>query len=224
MPTDILPSYRFDTRTGQYHSSASGKFVSRRAITSLMESHVNGASARYTELTTAFYEGDMSAAAWIEQMRTEQRRLTLQNEALGMGGFDRLTSKQFGRAGGDLRSQYAKIAGTAQDIAEGKITLAQALARANEYAGAARSHFWQAERETVQRSDSGMIVIERRVLGVGQHCKDCVELYERGFQLIGSLPAPGTDSRCGGNCKCRFVRKEVPAIDVGEWLGSKRSS
>lgn len=188
-----------------------------------MESHVNGASARYTELTTAFYEGNMSAAAWIEQMRTEQRRLTLQNSAIGGGGWDRLTSKQFGRAGGDLRGQYAKIAGTAQDITEGKITLAQALARANEYAGAARSHFWQAERETVVRSDSSMVIVERRVLGSSEHCPDCIELYNKGFQLIGSLPPPGTDTRCRGNCHCRFVRKEVPASQVGEWLGTKRA-
>lgn len=164
---DILPSYHFDTRTSRYHSSETGRFVGRRTIVSLLESRVDGAAARYVELTTAFYEGRLSPAAWVEQMQTEQRRLTLQNEALGRGGWDRLGAKQYGRAGRDLRDQYAKIAGTARDIVGGKITLAQALARVNEYAGAARVHFWQAERETVQRSSSNMIVIWRRFLEAG---------------------------------------------------------
>lgn len=220
---DILPGYSFSKSAGRYRSSASGKFVSRDAITGLLESHINAASSRYTELTTAFYEGHMSAATWIEQMRTEQRRLTLQNEALGIGGWDRLANKQFGRAGRDLRDQYAKIAGTAQDIAEGKVTLPQALARDNEYAGAARAHFFEAERETVQRSSSGMVIIERRLLGSGgKTCKDCVEFYNLGWQLFGTLSPPCTDSVCGGNCKCRMIRKEVPASEVGEWLGTRR--
>lgn len=220
---DVLPSYRFDKRTGQYHSDATGRFVGRKTIISLMKSHVDAAAGRFAELTTAFYEGRLEAAAWIEQVRGEQRRLTLQSAALGFGGWDRLTSVQFGRAGSDLRDQYAKIAGTAQDIADGKITLAQALARVNEYVGAAKAHFWQAERETVQRSHSGVIVIERRTLGAGgKSCKDCLEFYEQGWQPMGVLPPPCTDSVCRGNCQCQLVRKEIAATDIGEWIGSKR--
>jgi len=220
---DVLPGYTWSHEAGRYRSSATGQFVARRRIAELLDAQINSASARYAELTTAFYEGRVSSTVWVEQMRTEQRRLTLQNEALGAGGWDRLGPTQWGRAGRDLRDQYAKIAGTAQDIVDGKITLAQALARANEYAGATRAHFYQAESETVQRSASNMIVIERRVLGSGgKTCKDCVEFYEMGWQIMGVLPPPCKDSICGGNCKCHVLRKEVPATEVNEWIGTKR--
>ena len=63
-------------------------------------------------------------------------------DGLGSGGWDRISQAGYGRAGADLRQLYAKISGTAADMVDGKISMAQAQARANEYAGHARSHFY----------------------------------------------------------------------------------
>jgi hypothetical protein len=222
MPADVLSQYHYDKRIGQYRSDKTGKFVGRKTIVGLMRDQVGGAEDRFGALTTAYYEGKLSAATWIEAMQTEQRRLTLQNAALGAGGWDRLTQAQYGRAGADLRQIYAKISGTARDIADGKITLAQALARANEYVGSAKAHFWEADRESLQASDTSVVILERRVLHGDESCKDCVEYYDKGWQYMGQLPVPCQDSVCGGHCKCTLERTEVPANEVDQWLGTKK--
>lgn len=217
---DVFPAYRWDSRTSQYHSNATGQFVARRTILNLMGAHIDGASARYTELTTAFHEGRMSASMWVEQMRTEQRRLTLQNSALGSGGWDRMTQRDFGRVGASLKQDYARLIGTANDIQSGKISLAQALARTDSYAGNARTQFFLADRDRVQRSSSSVVVIWRRFLGDAKHCKSCVSYYDQGWSL--EIPMPGVACECGGSCKCRVEHREVPAVEVGEWIGTKR--
>lgn len=220
---DILPGYQWSRAASRYRSNATGRFTSRRQIVSLLNTQVAATEAHFGEITTAFHEGKISATAWQEQMRAGIRRQMLAQESLGAGGWDRLGPRQFGRAGRDLRDQYGKIAGTAQDIAEGKITLPQALARSKEIAGNARSHFYAAERDTVRRSASNMVIIERRILSSGgNHCTDCVEFYDRGWELLGSLPPPATDSICRGNCQCSMLRREVEASEVNSWLGTKQ--
>lgn len=200
-----------------------GRYVARAVILGLLDAQVNATEVQMSDLTTAVMEGRITPAVWQEQMRTEIKRQVLQQTALGSGGWDRISQAGYGRAGADLRHLYTVISGTAIDIANGKISLAQAQARANEYAGHGRSHFYVAERETVKPSASNMMLIERRMLGAGgKTCKDCVSFYGQGWQPLGVLPPPGVDSVCRGNCKCRLVRMEVDAGTVGEWLGTKQ--
>jgi hypothetical protein len=218
-----LPGYTFETDIGRYRNGATGRFVARKDILGLLESQTNAVEARIGELTNAVMEGRISAVVWQEQMRTEVKRQVLQQAALGSGGFDQISQSTYGRAGADLRQLYGQISGTAQDIADGKISMAQAQARANEYAGHGRSHFYEAEREKVKPSASNMMLIERRLLaGGGKVCPDCVNFYDQGWQPMNYLPAPGADSICRGNCRCRLVRKEIEAAEAADWIGTKK--
>lgn len=216
--SSILPGY---TWTGErYRSSASGRFVSRKDILSLTNDQVTASSARMSDLTVAVTEGRITPAVWQEQMRTEQRRLTLQNSALGSGGWDQMTPKDFGRVGASLRQDYARITGTAADIADGKITLPEALARVNRYAGNARVQYYLAEKDRVRPSAPNMVIIWRRILGDAKHCQSCLDYYEDGWSL--NVFAPGEACECGGHCKCRVEQKEVPISELNDWLGTKK--
>jgi len=218
-----LPGYTFDQDSARYRSSETGRFVARADILGLLEATTVAAEKQISTLTTAVMEGRIAPSVWQEQMRSEVKNQVIQQVALGSGGFDRISQQSYGRAGADLRELYAKISGTARDIAEGKISAAQAQARANEYAGHARSHFYSAEREKVQPSAPNKVFIERRLLGGGgATCGDCVNFYDAGWQPFNVLPEPGTDSVCRGNCRCSLVRKEVEASEVGEWIGTKK--
>lgn len=218
--SDILPGY---TWTGQrYRSGATGRFVARRDILGLLEAESNATEERIGDLTNAVMEGRISPTVWQEQMRTEVKRQILQQTALGAGGWDQVSPADYGRAGADLRGLYATIAGTAKDIAEGLISVAVALARANEYAGHARSHFYTAERATVKPSAPNKVILERRMLaGGGRTCNDCVSFYDQGWQPFGLLPPPGVDSVCRGNCRCNLIRMEVEAGQEGQFIGTK---
>src|SRR5262245_59273092 len=219
----LLPGYTWAADVGRYRSNDTGKFVSRKDILGLLEATTTATEQRVNDLTIAVTEGRLAPAVWQEQMRMEVKRLILQQTALGSGGWDRISQAGYGRAGADLRQLYGKISGTAADIADERITAAQALARANEYAGHGRSHFYTAEREVVKPSAPNMLLIERRLLGGGgKTCKDCIEFYDLGWQHCGFLPPPGTDSVCGGNCKCVMVRQEIEAGTEHLWIGTKK--
>ena len=219
----VLPGYTWAGDVGRYRSNATGKFVARRDILGLLDAQVTATEKQMAQLTTAVMEGRISPAVWQEEMRTELKRQVLSETALGSGGWDRISQAGYGRAGSDLRQLYAKISGTAIDIADGRISMAQAQARANEYAGHARSHFYSAEREVAQPSAPNRVFIERRLLGGGgKTCGDCVNFYNQGWQHFGLLPPPGADSVCGGNCKCSMIRQEIEAGTEAEWLGSKK--
>jgi hypothetical protein len=218
---NLLPGFTWASEAARYRSASSGRFVARREIVSQLDAQIRLGEQRIADLTTAFHEGRISAATWTEQMSTGLRRLHLQSAAQGAGGWDRLNQRDFGRVGGKLQSDYRRLTQFARDIENGNVSLAQALNRADLYVGNARTQFWSAERDRQPRN-AGTVMIERRQLGGGESCRDCVGYYTQGWAMAGTLPVPGERSVCLTKCKCNLLRREVPTEDVGEWLGTRR--
>lgn len=206
---DILPGFLYDRSNARYRNTSTGRYVARRDILGLLDTQINAAERRLGDLVTALHEQRISPAIFQEQMRTELRRLHLQNAALGAGGFDRLTAREYGRAGQMLRTDYERLTNLARDIVDGRATLPQALNRVQGYAGQARQNFLEAERDAARAT--GRDYEERRRLGVAEHCNDCVGYAERSWQPLGVLPVPGTSSVCGTHCRCTLERREVEA-------------
>jgi hypothetical protein len=50
---------------------------------------------------------------------------------------------------------------------------------------------------------------ERRRLGGGPNCPDCISYAAQGWQPFGSLPEPGQDSYCKSNCQCTVEVRKV---------------
>lgn len=218
---DVLPGYTF--ANGRYRNQDTGKFVSRANINGLLESQIQSAESRLQDLATAFYEGKIAPAVFVEQVCSEERRLALQNSALAKGGFDRLSFSDYGRAGQMLRGEYQRIIGTARDVQAGTVTLPQLLNRMTGYAGDARRLYYQTQRTLQRPAAEGMTRIERRTLSAdAQHCKDCPGYYEQGWQMMGVLPSPGEQCQCAGHCRCSLIEREVPTVDLAEWLGTRR--
>lgn len=218
---DVLPGYRWNARLGRYISQTTGRFVGRQAIVSLLDSHVAGSEERLARLVTTYSEGNVSPSVFAEQMRSELKRIHLQARALGAGGWDRLTQSDYGSIGGKLRADYQRIEQLARGIADGDVSLPQALNRAQGYVGNARIGYWDAQREREQ-PQPGNVIIERRVLGAAEHCQSCLDYYAEGWQLQGILPSPGTDSECGTHCRCHIISREVNRLIVGEYIGTRR--
>ena len=163
------------------------------------------------ELTTALVEKRLSPVAYQSIMRDEMRRLHLQNAALGSGGWDKTTAREFGRSGALLREDYKRMSNLANGVANGEVSLAQALNRIQGYAGSARINFLAAERDANRQAAQlrGVQLEERRRLGVAEHCKDCAGYAAMGWVPLGELPLPGQGSICGTHCRCSLERREV---------------
>jgi hypothetical protein len=222
---DVLPGYIWDATTKRYRAVGTGRYVSRRDILSLLDGSINTAQDRLGALTAALHEGSISPAVWTDQMRTELRRLHLQNRALAAGGWDNLTPRDFGAIGYKLRDDYQRLSSFARDIINGDSTLAQSLSRSNMYAGRARTNFWEAERDRATPSASDRRLIERRLLGAAEHCRTCISLYNDGWQPAGVLPIPGDGStECLTNDRCVLERREVPLSELDQWIGTRKRS
>lgn len=204
---DILPGFVYDRSVARYRNTARGQFVSRARITSLLDTQISTAEQRLGDIITAMHEGAMSPGYGQVMVRDELRRLHLQNAALGAGGFDRLTLREYGRAGRMLRDDYARMTNLLKELRAGKVSLPQALSRVSGYVGSARVNFLEAERDAVRAL--GHTFEERRRLGASEHCADCVNYANQGWQPLGTLPVPGEASRCNRRCRCNLERREV---------------
>lgn len=204
---DILRGYTFSRQAARYRDTSNGRFVSRTRIVSLLEQQVNTAEQRLGNIVQSLFDGEISSGYAQSMMRDELRRLNLQNGALGKGGWDRMTFRDYGRAGNQLRDSYGRVTNLMNDIQSGRATLPQALNRVRGYIGEARRQFFAAERDAMR--ESGRRFEERRRLGASEHCEDCVGYARQGWQPIGTLPLPGERSVCGKACRCSMERREV---------------
>jgi hypothetical protein len=218
---DVLPGYTWNPASQRYRSGATGRFVARRDVLGLLDGQVNSAGQRLGDLTTALHEGRIAPGPWADQMQSELRRLHSQNRALAVGGWDRMTPRDWGAVGGRLRDDYARVVRLAQEVQAGTVSLPQALNRVNGYIGNARVQFWNAERDNLPRRP-GMVWLDKRNLGIAEHCGDCIDYDARGWSSEGVLPPPGMDSECTTHCRCTMEHREVPAEEAGEWLGTRR--
>lgn len=222
---EYLPGYWFDPRTHNYHTRlASGRqqFVARAEVMRLLEAQVNAKEQLLSSITQQAIDGRLSPAVWQATMQQELKRLYLQNRALGAGGWDRLTAQDYGHIGGRLQSEYRHLRNMAQQIAAGEVSEAQALNRLRMYLGNARREYWLAERDHRRPTRADRMIIERRRLGIADHCKDCIRYAQMGWQPANVLPVPTEGSECGGNCRCTLDAKEIDAAEAGAWIGSKR--
>lgn len=216
---EILPGYTWDQQSRRYRSGDTGRFIGRDAITGLLEQRVDSAEARMGRLAAAYHAGEITPAVWAVQMREEVKNLHLQNIALAKGGWDRLTQQDYGRVGAAVKAIYPKIAGSAADVQAGTVSLPQMQTRIADYIGSARRLYYQAEREGLP-SEAGMVTIERRHLDpAAQHCGDCIDYAAKGWQPVGTLPAPGQACRCGGRCRCSIEYRSVAAADASQYIG-----
>lgn len=205
---DILRGYTYSRSVGRYRDTATGRFVGRARILTLLESQVDRAEARLANIVQGLANGELAPGYAQTMMRDELRRLNLQNAALGKGGMDRLTAQDYGRVGRQLRDSYQRMTNLVRDVQSGQANLSQAMNRLSGYVLEARHQFFAAEREAARQTDRRFE--ERRILNAKESCVDCIGYARLGWQPLGTLPLPGTGgTRCGKYCRCTLERREI---------------
>ena len=210
-----LPGFAWDKRlgsTGRYRvilpDGRLGAIVSADSLTNLVRELHDASGARFGALAQDAVLGKITPADFQAAMMTELRHLYNASSALAVGGYNHMTSVEYGRNGQILRGEYRFLAGFAQAIANGDVSLAQADARARLYVGRAYSRFWS--EFSLQQIQGGMdeerwnTQEDERVCHTSKDGKiGCVELGDLGWVRIGTLPAPGANEQpCGGACRC----------------------
>ena len=147
-------------------------------------------------------------AEWRGAMQAEMRTLHSAATALAYGGTAQLTPSRRGRLGARLRQQYDYLSAFALDYAQGRLSPAQAQARAQLYGVAVHAAFATARGEAAH--DRGA-THERNVLGPAEHsCPGCLAETARGLVPLGEL-VPVGQRQCVMRCLCSLVYETRPA-------------
>jgi hypothetical protein len=127
------------------------------------------------KLSEKVFSGELTIGAWEEKMRAELRQLHSSAAAIVKGGWDQMTSADWGRLGTPLREQYKYLHGFANTIAEQAetISLKAIQARARMYG--------RATGNTAALIQAGAVI----------------------EGMLPWMPADGS-TKCLGSCKCRW--------------------
>ena len=196
-----LPGYAWNKAIGRYRNLSTGRFVSRQDITGLLRDVADGAGERLAALGKAAVRGDLTARQFYELMQREVKCAYNACAAMAAGGWDRLTARDWGRNGYLLKTQYGFLRDFAADIAVGKLSEAQAIARARLYADSAYSRYWELDRQKQQAA--GVTLASWKTMADDRVCPSCLELEKKGPQPLASWPLPGSGVHPG--CRCDLV-------------------
>ena len=199
-------------RGGVRHSNSKGAYIWNSNGREVADSHIQGKldvvvddfKDNTARLADRLDSGRLDVAGWQERMRREVKDLHRTQYIAGRGGVDKMTPRDWGRLGSDLRwMQYDRLDKFALEIAEGNLSPAQINARSKLYMNASNKQYWRGKTEAKL---SAGYVEKRRFLNPAEHCPDCVGYAARGRVPIddASLPPPGEDSQCMSNCRCEM--------------------
>jgi hypothetical protein len=189
----------WERTVARYRDKATGRFVSEFNLIKLQTDFTEYARSNIGNITERLVSGNLDIGAWQKQFAQELKDAYVVNYQIARGGKNAMTQADYGRIGGRLKAEYKYLDNFAQEIASGKLTPEQIRARANQYVAGTRTAYY--DGKTAAGSAAGFTE-ERRILNPAEHCEDCIGFAAQGWQPIGTLPEPGTGSRCRHNCKC----------------------
>jgi hypothetical protein len=214
----LTQEYRWNESAARY-INASGQFTSRAVVNAALEQTVIGSQSEMMLLSERLQSGSLSITEWRAGMAEQIKIIQTSEAALARGGWAQMTQSDWGWVGSQVKAQYKYLDNFARQIANGEQPLnGRFLQRVKMYAQAGRSMF-QEFRRRYMRIYKGATE-ERRVLGIAEHCETqgdllgCVELAQKSWQPIGTLPAIG-NAPCMVNCKCEFTFKNASGEEIG---------
>lgn len=154
------------------------------------------------DLAQRLIDGNIGLPEWQAEMRGMIRTIHRQATITALGGAENVAQSMWGYEGSLVKKQYQFLDNFAADIAKNPEAWlnGRLLQRMRLYAQAEWGTF---EAVLKRRAQMDGATEERRVLGIADHCPDCLEYAKRGWQPIGTLPPIG-DSVCVTNCHCVF--------------------
>lgn len=195
------PRFLWNATAKRYVDTSTGRFVGNAQIRNALDTAISKAKTEIASLGEDLRSGRITLEDWQVAMREQIKAQHLSSAALARGGFAQMTQADYGRVGGTVASHYRYLNNFVADIKQGAPFDGTFTNRVRLYAEASRSTYEAAAREV---ADDGGATEERNILGVADHCDECISLTDDGWVPIGTMPPPGR-RQCGVNCRCRMT-------------------
>lgn len=202
------PDWTFDSTLGRYRDRATGRFLSKREALALTQRSIANASRELLEITTSLANGVIQLQDWQRRFAQLLKELHLAQYLLGRGGAANVYPADFLVVARILKEEYRFLDAFARDIALGRLSVAQAQARARLYLNKTTTSYWQGDAKAQERASHPQEM--RRLLAPVEHCPDCVAYAAAGWVPVGTLPMPCVNCQCGANCRCTVEYRDTP--------------
>lgn len=201
---DSSPAYFYDRRTANYRNPQTGRFVPRAAILKLVDEESDRLSTRMKAHARLLTDGKIDLGEFQRRAADDIKMSSIRMGLFASGGKSQTPQSVYGVIGRELRSQYSFLANFAQDLAAGKLTKEQIIARAALYGGASRTVFHQAEK--VARKREGFKLAKRMLDAGSKHCQECLQYQTNNeYVPIESIIPIGSRCSCHSRCRCAIV-------------------
>lgn len=207
-----FPLFTWDRLALRYRDSG-GRFVSRREVRQALDDTLRSLRHEMRGITQDMRAGKLTVGEWHVAMRDAVKDVHLFSAALAKGGWDQLTQADYGRVGQIVRGQYGYLSDFAIGMAFGNVpTDGRVLVRTDLYFEAGRGTFHAIEDASIDETEFDQ---ERSVLHPADHCDECIEEAEAGWQPRGQM-VPIGQRQCMSRCRCT---KQYRNSQTGEILG-----
>jgi hypothetical protein len=181
-----------------------GRIISTSAVRDAIDRSIEQYKTLARSLAEQLRGGEISLRTWESEMRVVVKDVQLLATAGAHGGWAQLDRAALGRAGREIRDQYAFLDNFAREISNGDQLLDGTLAnRAMMYVEAGRGGY-ESQREAIER-EAGYLE-EISIRHASDSCRGCVHEASRGWVAIGSLVGIG-DRDCLTRCRCTIERR-----------------
>lgn len=209
-----MPNFVWLPGAARYYDRDIHRFVSFAQVDEWIGQSIAVTENKADALSSMIGEGQINVPDWQGQMREQIKLETVRQYLAGKGGIDQMTQADWGSIGGMCADQYRYLDGFAQEIAAGTLTEGQIRARSAMYIRSSREAYERAKERTLAGKG---IEEERWVLGIAEHCEDCVNFSLQGWQPLGAFPYPGEgETICLTNCQCHKVYRTATGQTFGE--------
>lgn len=140
------PIWIWDDRTKRYRNTSTGRFFGVDAMQVLRDEFINQQKGAVDVLAEQLRKGDITLNQWNKAMQQTIKNTYIDLYAMGAGGRNSLSQKDWGRIGAMLKEQYGKgsyLEGFYNAIASGNMSEGQIAARGKMYINSANEALWK---------------------------------------------------------------------------------
>ena len=206
----VSREYYWNEEASRY-IDAQGRFVSEEVVRAAVDEALLAASQSAIADFEAMRKGEITVAEWERRMRRHIKNAHLTNSRLASGGISGGVRRRVEDVLRGEDGDFHRLHRFAEQIADEEVPLdGRARQRTQGYVQNGRSTYHAEQRVAKQKNGYNQ---ERNVLGIAEHCDECVEITGKGWSPTGSLVLIGNRT-CLFNCKCRIEYRSTESSDA----------
>jgi hypothetical protein len=194
------PTYKFNKKAGRYQYP-NGRFVPGYVVDNAIKAVINTARNELGEACDNYKAGRLNLQELQAKAETVIKEVNLGSAVLAKGGWAQMSPGDYLKAARAIKEQYKYFRKYVKQLEKGANLNKR---RVMMYANSGRSHFYDVELDLMISRGYDQ---ERSILGVAEHCSDCIEEAGKGWVPIGTLKRIGR-RKCLSNDQCRMVYRK----------------